>query len=160
MKTLTMIAVGFFVVATVQAEPHQALRRISDQTGVPIETLRAQRAATGLGYGELEHANLLANATGQSFDTLVARHQAGEGWGKIAQDYGFKLGDIVSAAHRSDQAALHARGHGKAKSEFVRERGRSGKDIGRGHGVGRADDFEQPGHGQKGQQHGKGKGHK
>src|SRR5437867_10753676 len=117
MKTLTLITVGFFIVATAQATPHHVLTRISDETGVPVETLRVQKAATGLGYGELEHANLLANASGQNFDTIVARHQAGEGWGKIAQDYGFKLGDIVSAAHRSDQATLHARGgHGKAKS--------------------------------------------
>lgn len=130
-----LITGAVFVVATsALAARGDNLMRISDATGVPVETLQAQRATTGLGYGELETANLLANASGQSFDTIVARHQAGEGWGKIAQDYGFKLGDVVSAAHRSDQATLHARrGHGKGKPEFVRERGRSGRDAGRRH---------------------------
>jgi hypothetical protein len=137
MKTLMLVSVGLFVIATVQAAPRDRLVTISDATGVPVETLRVQRAATGFGYGELETANLLANASGQSFDTIAARHQAGEGWGKIAQGYGFKLGEIVSAAHRSDQAALHARGgHGNTKSEFARD-GRANDDIGRGHGKSR-----------------------
>ena len=153
MKTLTLITVGFFVVMMAQpAAANRVLTRISDETGVPVDTLRAQRAATGLGYGELENANLLANASGRSFDTIVARHEAGEGWGKIAQDYGFKLGQIVSAAHRSDQATLHTRaGHGKTKSEFVREHGRSGKGQGA---------FHKANHGQNERQIGKGKSHK
>src|SRR5437867_2372333 len=119
MKTLTLITVGFFIIATAQATPHHVLTRISDETGVPVETLRAQKAATGLGYGELEHANLLANASGQSFDTIAAKHRAGEGWGKIAHDYGFKLGDLVSGANKSDKALRPPHG-GKGKGHGPR----------------------------------------
>jgi hypothetical protein len=80
------------------------LSRISSETGVPIDTLHAQKSATGLGYGDLEIGNLLAKASGQSFDSLVAKFKAGEGWGKIAHDMGLNLGKIVSAAHRSSKA--------------------------------------------------------
>ena len=75
--------------------------RISSETGVPINILQAQKSATGLGYGDLEAANLLTKASGQSFDAVVAKFKAGEGWGKIAHDMGLNLGKIVSDAHRS-----------------------------------------------------------
>jgi hypothetical protein len=78
-----------------------ALTRISSETGVPVNTLQAEKSATGLGYGDLEAANLLAKASGQSFDNIVAKFKAGEGFGKIAHDMGLNLGKIVSDAHRS-----------------------------------------------------------
>ena len=80
----------------------RALSRISSQTGIPVDTLEVQKSATGLGYGELEIANLLAKASGQSFDSIVGKFKAGEGWGKIARDRGLNLGKIVSDAHRSN----------------------------------------------------------
>ena len=67
-----------------------------------MDTLQTQKTATGLGNGELETANLLAKASGQSFDSIVAKFRAGEGWGKIAHDMGLNLGKIVSDAHRSN----------------------------------------------------------
>ena len=115
MKTFTLITVGLLVVASAQAAPQRMLTRISDETGVPAATLQAQRSATGFGYGEIEKANLLANASGQSFDTIAAKHRAGEGWGKIAHDYGFKLGDLVSGANQSDKALRPPHG-GKGKA--------------------------------------------
>src|SRR5438876_7478280 len=122
MKTLSLITAAFFLVLGV-AVSHAAattggthvLTRISDETGVPVDTLQTQKAATGLGYGDLEHANLLANASGQSFETIAGKFKAGEGWGEIAHDYGLNLGKLVSAAHRSSQATLHAHG-GHSKS--------------------------------------------
>ncbi len=77
------------------------LTRISSETGVSVDTLQAQKSTTGLGYGDLEAANLLAKASGQSFNDIVAKFKAGEGWGKIAHDMGLNLGKIVSDAHRS-----------------------------------------------------------
>jgi hypothetical protein len=91
------------------------LKKISNQTGVPVHRLRRQEAKTGLGFGGLEKANLLAKATGHSFRRVVSRFRSGEGWGKIAHDAGLKLGKVVSSAHRSDKAALHAHnGHSQA----------------------------------------------
>jgi hypothetical protein len=140
MKTLSLIIATFFLLFGAVSSQGAVLTRISDETGVPVDTLQAERASTGLGYGELENAHLLANASGQSFDDIVAMHQAGEGWGKIAHDNGLNLGRIVSNAHRSDQAALHAQSvhgrssiHGKSATSFgKRHTSSSTKGVGRG----------------------------
>ena len=110
MKTLSLIiATCFLALAAVsQAAQTGVFTRISNETGVPVSTLQTEKATTGLGFGELETANLLANASGKSFSDIVALHQAGEGWGEIAHDNGLSLGKIVSAAHRSANATLHA----------------------------------------------------
>jgi hypothetical protein len=86
--------------ADTTGETH-VLTRISSETGVPVSTLQAQKSGTGLGNGDLEIANLLAKAPGQTFDSIVTKFKAGEGWGKIAHDLGLNLGKIVSDAHRS-----------------------------------------------------------
>jgi hypothetical protein len=125
MKTFSIITATFFLVLGVVASNGANVQRISDETGFSVDTLQAERASTGLGWGELENAHLLANAlaangSNLTFNDLVAMHQAGEGWGKIAHDNGLNLGRIVSDAHRSSQAALHAQNtqtvHGKSSS--------------------------------------------
>lgn len=105
---------------------------ISGETGVPITTLDLQRQQTGLGYGGLFIANSLASATGRSFDEIVARKAGGEGWGRIAQDYGVKLGPIVSRAHRAD-ASFH-NGNGKLKKFKKGKHGHDDFGSGNGHG--------------------------
>ena len=124
---------AFLLLFSVVASRGANLDRISAATGVPVETLQAERASTGLGWGGIEKAHLLANATGQSFDNIVALHQSGQGWGKIAHTNGQNLGRLVSNANRSSQAALHAKNtqtvHGKSSSVH----GKSATNIGRGH---------------------------
>jgi hypothetical protein len=152
MKTFSIITATFFLVLGVVASNGANVQRISDVTGFSVDTLQAERASTGLGWGELENAHLLANAlaangSNLTFDDLVAMHQAGEGWGKIAHDNGLNLGRIVSDAHRSSQAALHAQNtrtiHGKSSSIHGKStsihgksgsvHGRSATNIGKGH---------------------------
>lgn len=124
MKTLSSVITASLLVLGVAASHAAAasggthvLTRISNETGVPVDTLQTEKSTTGLGYGDLEHANLLANASGQSFDTIVGKFKAGEGWGEIAHDYGLNLGKLVSAAHRSSHATLHAQSvHGKSST--------------------------------------------
>ena len=145
MKKLRLIIAVCFLAfgATVsQADQTDVLTRISNETGVPVSTLQTQQTATGLGFGELETANLLATASGKSFDDIVAMHKAGEGWGKIARDNGLNLGKIVSAAHRSAQAGLNAQNadtettHGLAS--FFQGVGKGfGKGVGSFKGVGK-----------------------
>ena len=150
MKTLSLIIAAFFLVFGGVVSNGAVVTRISVETGVPVDTLQAQRASTGLGWGELENAHLLANASGQNFNDLVALHQGGEGWGKIAHDNGLNLGSIVSDAHRPSQAALHAQNaqtthgkstsihgksssvHGKSATAFGNAHGGTMKGIGRG----------------------------
>ena len=154
MKGLTVIIAAFILVFGTVASRAANLDRISAATGVSVTTLQTERTSTGLGWGSLEKAHLLANATGQSFDNIVALHQGGQGWGKIAHDNGLKLGRLVSTANRSSQASAHAQNlntvHGKSTASHGRSatgrgksttmhgrstnaRGRSATNIGRGH---------------------------
>jgi hypothetical protein len=140
MKGLTVIIWGFILVFGAIASRGANLDKISAETGVPVATLQAERASTGFGWGGLEKAHLLANASGQSFDTVVGKFQGGEGWGKIAHDYGLNLGHVVSAAHRSSQAAAHGQNpnivHGKntvSHGKNTKAHGKSATNIGRSH---------------------------
>src|SRR6266851_10149850 len=117
MKGLSVIIAASILLFGAVASRGANVDRVSTETGIPVATLQAERASTGLGWGGLEKAHLLANASGQSFDSIVALHQSGEGWGKIAHDNGLNLGKLVSDAHRSSQAKMHAQNtqavHGK-----------------------------------------------
>ena len=117
MKTLGLITAAFILLFGVVSSRGANLDKISAETGVPVATLQGERASTGLGWGGIEKAHLLANASGQSFDSIVAQHQSGQGWGKIAHNNGLNLGTLVSNAHRSSNSV-----HGK-----------SGNHPGRGH---------------------------
>jgi hypothetical protein len=118
MKGLSIIMAAFILAFGTVASRGANMDRISAETGVPVATLQAERASTGLGWGGLEKAHLLATASGQSFDTIVGKFQGHEGWGQIAHDYGLNLGKVVSSAHRSSQATMHAQNmstvHGKS----------------------------------------------
>lgn len=141
MKTLGLVTTTFILLLGTVTLRAANLDRISAATGVPAATLQAERTSTGLGWGGIEQAHLLSNATGQSFDSIVALHQSGQGWGKIAHDNGLNLGRLVSNANRSSQATAHAQNlstvHGKSattvhgKSTAVH--GKSATNIGRGH---------------------------
>lgn len=140
MKALTVIIAGLVLVFATVSSRAANVDRISAATGVPVATLQAERASTGLGWGSLENAHLLANATGQSFNDIVALHQGGQGWGKIAHDNGLNLGRLVSDAHRSSQATTHAQNtsmvHGKSSTSHGKStttHGRSVTNTGRTH---------------------------
>src|SRR5438046_5989691 len=108
MKRLIVFIAAFILVFGTVASRAANLDRISAETGVPVATLQAERTSTGLGWGGLEKAHLLANSSGESFDTIVGKFHNGEGWGKIVHDYGLNLGHVVSNAHRSKHATMHA----------------------------------------------------
>jgi hypothetical protein len=131
MKHLNIIIAAFVLLAGTIASRAAGVDRISAATGVPVATLQAERASTGLGWGGLEKAHLLANATGQSFDSVVGLHQSGQGWGKIAHDNGLNLGRLVSSANRSSHATMHAKNTGTMH-------GRSGTHVANGHGTGKS----------------------
>src|SRR6266511_5171180 len=142
---IVFIAASILVFGTV-ASRGANVDRISAETGIPVATLQAERTSTGLGWGGLENAHLLANAlaangSNLTFNDLVAMHQAGEGWGKIAHDNGLNLGRIVSSAHRSSQATMRAQNlstvHGKSTTAHGKSaatvHGKSATNIDRGH---------------------------
>ncbi len=138
MKTLSFITAVLLLLFGAVTSRAANLEKISAETGVPAATLQAERTSTGLGW-----------ASGQSFNDIVAMHQAGEGWGKIAHDNGLNLGRIVSDAHRSSQGTAHAQNlstaHGKSTAVHGKSattvhgksattvHGKSAMNIGRGH---------------------------
>jgi hypothetical protein len=134
MKGISVIIAAFVLVFGTVASRAANLDRISAETGVPVATLQAERASTGLGWGGLEKAHLLANASGQSFDTVVSKFHGGEGWGKIAHDSGLNLGHVVSKARRSGNAATHAQ-NGKTMhgNKMMTSHGKSAMKMGRDH---------------------------
>src|SRR5438477_9069594 len=129
MKALGSITAMFFLLFGVAVSQGANLTRMSDETGVPVDTLQAERASTGLGWGGLEKAHLLANESGRSFDDIVALHKSGEGWGKIAHDNGLNLGKVVSNAHHSSKATSHSQNIHSQKLH-----GKSASKISKGHG--------------------------
>jgi hypothetical protein len=133
MKRLTVTTAAFILLFGVVSSRGANLTRISNATGVSVETLQAERASTGLGWGGIEKAHLLANATGQSFDNIVALHQSGQGWGKIAHDNGQNLGKLVSNANRSSRAASHAKNTQTVPGKHNSVHGKSATNMGRGH---------------------------
>jgi hypothetical protein len=134
MKGLSVIIAAFILVfGAVASRGANPVDRISAETGVPVDQLQAERASTGLGWGGLENAHLLANASGQSFDTIVGKFQAHEGWGQIAHDYGLNLGKVVSSAHRSSQATMHAQNMSTVHGKSTTVHGKSSTHTGKGH---------------------------
>lgn len=88
-----------------------------------VQQLRVD-AETGaaMGYGEIDMALALAGALVDSgaaadadaaLDTVLQLHADGMGWGEIAQELGFNLGQVISTAHRVD-AAGQAGGNAEA----------------------------------------------
>lgn len=149
MKGLSVIIAAFIPLFGAVASRGANVDRISAETGIPVATLNAERVSSGLGWGGLEKAHLLANASGQSFSTIAGKFQGHEGWGQIAHDYGLNLGKVVSGARRSSQAAMHAKNtrtvHGKTGTTA---HGKSATKIGKGHskmattrGVGHSSSF-------------------
>ena len=130
MKNLRIIVSALVLVLGITASQAGNIDRISAATGVSVATLQAERASTGLGWGSLEKAHLLANASGQSFDNVVAAHRSGQGWGKIARNNGLNLGTLVSNAHRSSNATAHAH-------NIQTMHGKSGRHLSKGHGANR-----------------------
>jgi hypothetical protein len=131
MKLLSIITAVFILVFGTVASRGADLARISDETGVPIATLQAERASTGLGWGELEKAHLLANASGRSFDEIVALHKGGEGWGQIAHDNGLNLGKVVSNARHEGSGFI------KGSPDMHGMNGIGHSMGGMGHGMGK-----------------------
>src|SRR5574341_1267800 len=91
------------------------VQRLSQELGIPAQTLQAQRQQTGLGWGEILIANRLSQKTGTSFDQIVSEFRSGKGWGAIAREHDLKLGKLVSevsTTHRAIRTSIQASGRG------------------------------------------------
>jgi hypothetical protein len=95
----------------------RVLESLSKQLGVPVETLRAQRQKTQLGFGNLFIANALAKDAGKSFDQMASEFKSARGWSVVAKQRDINLGKIL---HDMRRLTAEMRG---AHEEEMRERG-------------------------------------
>lgn len=126
-------------------DSERRLQALSEQLGVPVEILKQQEQKTGLGAGQIFIANALAQSLkeqngSKDFYALIGEFQSGKGWGKIAQENGLKLGQVVSMMKRSNTAIERQIRNQTRASDMSGGQGKSAKsdkprrDAGAGHG--------------------------
>ena len=110
------------------------LGHLSRKLNMSAETLRAQRAQTGLGWGDLLIANRLALETGVSFETLVAEMRGGQNWESVARVHGADLARLQTDMRASEEAVEQ---RSEDKSPHATTVPGTGKGHGRAGGAGR-----------------------
>lgn len=83
----------------------RVLQRISRQRRIPVATLEAQlRAHPDLGPGDLYVAEIIAKGAKKPLDSVIAEHEAGKEWGRLANENKIDLPRLVekTGALRSD----------------------------------------------------------
>lgn len=107
----------------------------TDAAAELVQQLRVNtETGAAMGYGEIDMTLALAGALVDSgaaadvdaaLETVLQLRNDGMGWGEIAQELGFNLGQLISAGHRAD-AAVQAGGKaeaGLAIAEDAKSRG-------------------------------------
>ena len=87
------------------------------QTGVPVETLKKQRAATNLSFGELLVANSLARGSGKSFDEILAFRQRTQGWSQLAKQLNIDIDSITARLRAAGESIKYAQSRRKQRRE-------------------------------------------
>ena len=77
---------------------------ISRKLEMSVDALRAQRAQTTLGWGDLLIANLLSKGTKVSVDALAAELKGGMKWEDIARRHNARLDELIIEVRQSQQA--------------------------------------------------------
>ncbi len=77
---------------------------VSRKLAVSVEVLRAQRARTGLDWGDLLIANLLCKTKEPTVDHVAAELKGGAGWADIARRHNVNLDQLRNEVQQSQQA--------------------------------------------------------
>jgi len=78
------------------------------QTGVPLDILKKQRAATGLSFSELLVANSLANGSGKSFNEIVRMKAKAQTWTRLAQQLTINIDSISARLRTASESVKYA----------------------------------------------------
>jgi len=81
-------------------QEERALKAISRDTGVAVETLREERSETALTLGDLRTAHLMAAAARRSFEVVVAEFKGGKPWHQMARESGLALQQVLRPPRR------------------------------------------------------------
>ena len=82
------------------------LGHISRKLAMPAEKLRTQRAATGLNWGDLLIANLIAFESRTPFDTIVAEFNNVKTWEQVARNHKIDPARLDQAVQQSEDAVV------------------------------------------------------
>ncbi len=107
---------------------------LSRALGVSVDTLRTQRAETGLNWGELLIATRLARATELPLAQIVSELKTGKTWEDIAEAHGVDGARLARQVEQS-QAVVETHGEDKAPHITIDQ---SRPPPGRGAGTGRS----------------------
>ena len=77
---------------------------ISRRLALSVEVLRAQRARTGLDWGDLLIANLLGKTKEPTVDHVAAELKGGAGWADIARHHNVDLDQLRAEVQQSQEA--------------------------------------------------------
>jgi hypothetical protein len=81
---------------------------VSLQTGVPVETVKQQRDATGLSFGEILVANSLAKGSSKSFNEIVRLKGASKNWSGVAKHLNINIDSVTVRLRAASDAVKHA----------------------------------------------------
>ncbi len=98
---------------------------VSTQTRIPLGTLFAQQAETGLSYGELLVADSLAVASGNSFARILAMRAKTQTWAELSLKLRINPNSIVARA----QAAYNSINYAQARFDRRRRESIYGLDV-------------------------------
>jgi hypothetical protein len=80
---------------------------ISRVLRVPVEKLRAQRAESGLGWGDLLIAHRIAKTSASPVDAIVAESRSGKTWEVIARGRNVDVQTLIADIQRSQETVEH-----------------------------------------------------
>jgi uncharacterized protein YukE len=87
------------------------------QTGVPLDTLKKQRAATGLNFSELLVANSLASGSGKSFNEIVRMKAKAQTWSQLAQQLNVNIDSISARLRTASESVKYAESRRRQREE-------------------------------------------
>lgn len=101
--TLAERAAAIERVSTERDGARVVIGHLSRKLRTPVDELQTQRERTGLGWGELLIANLIAKTTNVTFDQIVGEFRSGKSWEGIARDHRVNVDRLADDVDRSQE---------------------------------------------------------
>lgn len=83
----------------------KAVKKLSRNFDVSEETILDLRSKK-YGYGEISHALIISEKSGESVEDIIALRESGMGWGEISKKYDLKPGKIKKEVKKTTKTLL------------------------------------------------------
>jgi hypothetical protein len=80
------------------------LNTLAAHLGVPVDTLKQQKAENKSGFGELYLANQFAKMTNTDYKAMMAESKAGKTWGVVAKERKIDMAQFSKDAKQLEEA--------------------------------------------------------